>query len=78
MYLGTIVQVGLPERTESFLVQVAGRKHEDLAEMAIEGLRILHTNAIAFEVLSKLATDTNHPSIYATKALATVTNAPAP
>ena len=75
-YLSTIGQIGLPERAESFAVSVAGRKHEDLTELAIEGLRILHTNRIAFEALSKAATDTNHYSAHAAKAFNTVTNQP--
>jgi hypothetical protein len=74
LYLSTIMRTGLPERIESRAVSAAGRRQEDLAEMAIDGLRILHTNAIAFETLSKLATDTNHPDVWAIKAFSAVTN----
>ena len=51
-------------------------RRERLADLAVPGLRVLHTNALAFETLSKMATDTNHPQtqIPAAKALLTVTN----
>ena len=76
LYLSTVMQIGLPERIESRAVSAVGRRHENLAEMAFDGLRILHTNPIAFEVLSRLATDTNHPNVHAARAFTAVTNSP--
>jgi hypothetical protein len=76
LYLGAVMRIGLPGRIESRAVLAAGRWHEDLAEMAFDGLRILHTNPVAFETLSKLATDTNHPNVHATRAFTAVTNPP--
>jgi len=53
-------------------------RREMLAEKAVHGLRVLHTNAFAFEALSKMASDTNNPwQESAAKALLTVTNTPA-
>ena len=53
-------------------------RREGFVDRAVEGLRILHTNALAFETLSKLASDTNNPllQIPAAKALLTITNTP--
>jgi hypothetical protein len=53
-------------------------RREQLAELGVQGFRILHTNAFAFETLSKMANDTNNPltQIPAAKALITVTNTP--
>jgi hypothetical protein len=42
---------------------------EELADLAVPGLRVLHTNALAVEALSKMASDTNNP-------LLTITNTP--
>ena len=55
-------------------------QREMLANRAVHGFRVLHTNAFAFETLSKMAGDTNNPWMQepAAKALATVTNPPAP
>jgi len=51
-------------------------RREMLAEQAVHGFRVLHTNAFAFETLSKMASDTNNPWMQrpAAKALLTVTN----
>jgi hypothetical protein len=59
---------------------VLTHRREILANNAVHGFRVLHTNAFAFETLSKMASDTNNPwmQLPAAKALATVTNAPAP
>jgi hypothetical protein len=53
-------------------------KREGLADLGMHGLRVLHTNAPAFEALSKMASDTNNPWMQerAAKALLTITNAP--
>jgi len=52
-------------------------RREELAGLAVHGLRILHTNALAFEALSKMASDTNNPwQEPAAKALLTITNTP--
>jgi hypothetical protein len=54
------------------------RRRERLAELAMHGFRILHTNGFAFEALSKMAADTNNPGMQepAAKALLTITNTP--
>jgi hypothetical protein len=54
-------------------------RREMLAEKAVHGFRVLHTNAFAFEALSKMASDTNNPGMHdpAAKALLTITNTPA-
>lgn len=53
-------------------------RREMLANKAVHGLRILHTNALAFEALSQMASDTNNPwQDPAAKALLTITNTPA-
>jgi hypothetical protein len=53
-------------------------RREELAELGVQGFRILHTNAFAFEALSKMASDTNNPwQEPASKALLTITNTPA-
>jgi hypothetical protein len=50
-------------------------RRERLADLAVQGLGILHTNALAFEALSKMASDTNNPwQESAAKALLTITN----
>jgi hypothetical protein len=51
-------------------------RREELAELGVQGFRLLHTNAFAFEALSKMAGDTNNPwmQMPAAKALLTVTN----
>ena len=53
-------------------------RREFLAELGVQGFRILHTNAFALETLSKLAADTNNPLMQepAAKALTTVSNTP--
>jgi hypothetical protein len=52
-------------------------KREGLADLGVHGLRVLHTNAPAFEALSKMASDTNNPWMQqqAAKALLAITNA---
>jgi hypothetical protein len=53
-------------------------RREELAGLGVHGLRVLHTNAFAFEALSKMASDTNNPGMQApaAKALFTITNTP--
>jgi hypothetical protein len=53
-------------------------RREQLAELGVQGFRILHTNAFAFETLSKMASDTNNPWMQepAGEALLTITNTP--
>jgi hypothetical protein len=54
-------------------------RRERLADQAVHGFRVLHTNAFAFETLSEMASDTNNPwmQIPAAKVLLTITNTPA-
>jgi hypothetical protein len=65
-----------------FQAKLWGPTHmrEQLAELGVHGFRILHTNAFAFETLSKMASDSNNPWMQtsAAKALLTITNTPAP
>jgi len=65
----------LPQYVYSRLWGLTHRR-EILAEQAVHGFRVLHTNAFAFETLSKMASDTNNPWMQepAAKALLTVTN----
>src|ERR1051326_24427 len=67
----------LPQCVYSRLWGLTHRR-EMLAEQAVHGFRILHTNAFAFEALSKMASDTNRPQMQmlAAKALLTITNTP--
>ena len=54
-------------------------RREELAGLAVHGFRVLYTNAVAFEALSKMASDTNNPGMQepAAKALLTITDTPA-
>jgi len=52
-------------------------RRERLADLAVPGLRVLRTNALAFEALSKIASDTNNPWMQEAKDLVAVTNTPA-
>jgi hypothetical protein len=66
----------LPQCVYSPLWSLTHRR-EILAQQAVHGFRILHTNALAVEALSNLASDSNNPwQILAAKALLTVTNTP--
>jgi hypothetical protein len=81
LYRGILDLPPLPDHTRGFLWGLPGTKHEQLAEFAIQGFRLLNTNALpALADLSRLANDTKHPmtQILATKALLTVTNTPSP
>jgi hypothetical protein len=68
----------LPQGVYSRLWGLTHRR-EILAGQAVHGFRVLHTNALAFETLSKMANDTNNSltQIPAAKALLTITNTPA-
>jgi len=67
----------MPGRARGMLWGLSHRR-EQLAELGVQGFHILHTNAFAFEALSKMASDTNNPltQIPSAKALLTVTNTP--
>jgi hypothetical protein len=77
-FLGVIDQTPLLAHVRGALWGLTHRR-EELAELGVQGFRILHTNAFAFETLSKMASDTNNPltQMPAAKALMTITNPPA-
>ena len=78
-YRGILALMPLPEHTRAFLWGLTGTKREQLTEFAVQGFRLLNTNALpALADLTKLANDTNHPltQIFAAKALLTLTNTP--
>ena len=78
-YRGILELLPLPEHTRAFLWGLPGTKHELLGEYAVQGFRLLNTNAFpAVADLSKLANDTKHPlaQMSAAKVLLTVTNTP--
>jgi hypothetical protein len=63
-----------------FLWGLPGTRDERQQEFAVQGFRVLSTNALpAVAELSKLANDTNHPYTQklAASSLSTITNAPA-
>jgi hypothetical protein len=77
-YRGVLDLLPLPDHTRAFLWGLPSTRHDLLAEFAIQGFRLLDTNAVpALPELSKMANDTTRPltQARAAKALSTVTNA---
>lgn len=78
-YGGILNLLPLPDHTRGFLWGLPGRREETLAQFAVQGFRVLNTNAIpALADLSNLANDTNRPwtQTLAGKALTEITTPP--
>jgi hypothetical protein len=78
-YRGVLGLLPLPEHTRGFLWGIPGTTEEHLALFAVQGFRLLNSNALpAVADLSRLANDTNRPGtqILAAQAIGDITNAP--